>query len=168
MSNTTSSDAMHPFEAAGLGKAPFRFIGYEESVFQAIPGDPNCPVQAGSSCDCCPASIRHVYWIRSSDGRKFKVGCDCVRKTGDVKLVKAAEAKARAVKARADKARKAAKISAAEANLGAAADVLKARPHPNKFQASKGATMYDYVAWLLQNAGNSGKLRAAKIIAEVA
>ncbi len=40
----------HVFERAGLGLAPFRFVGMEEKTFQACPG---APIQAGSSCDYC-------------------------------------------------------------------------------------------------------------------
>lgn len=77
---------MHRFEIAGLGKAPFRCIGFYVSKFQAIPGDPNCPIQPGSSCDYCSNAIMNVYQIRGADGREFKVGCDCVAKTGDAGL----------------------------------------------------------------------------------
>jgi hypothetical protein len=77
---------MHVFERAGLGKAPFRFAGFFEKKFQAHPG---APIQAGGSCDYCGTAIMGCYQVVSSDGRKFKVGCDCIEKTGDAGLIKA-------------------------------------------------------------------------------
>jgi hypothetical protein len=77
---------VHCFERADLGKAPFKVIGYSKEVYQAVPGDPNCPVQPGSCCDYCNNGIMHVYRIMGADGRVFKVGCDCVARTGDTAL----------------------------------------------------------------------------------
>jgi hypothetical protein len=76
---------MHVFERAGLGTAPFRCVGYSEIVFQAYPG---APTQAGGSCDYCGTGIRYACHIQGRDGRKFKVGTDCVAKTGDAGLIK--------------------------------------------------------------------------------
>src|SRR5215831_9819973 len=78
----SGSGVMHKFEQAGLGKAPFRVVGYTREIYQAVPGDPNCPCQPGAACDYCMTAIVDTFWIRSSDGRRFKVGCDCVYKTG--------------------------------------------------------------------------------------
>lgn len=68
---------VHVWEGAGLGKAPYRFLGLEVSKFQACPG---APVKAGSSCDYCPASIMNCFWFESADGKPFKVGCECFYK----------------------------------------------------------------------------------------
>jgi hypothetical protein len=83
---TTESTWVHPFEAAGLGKAPFTVRGYQRLVYQAVPGDPNCPVQPGASCDRCGQGTMHTYMIESADGVMSKVGCDCVERTGDTEL----------------------------------------------------------------------------------
>lgn len=77
---------MHVFERAGLGTAPFRVSGYREIVFQAYPG---APTQAGGSCDYCGTGIRYACLIKGRDGHEFKVGSDCVAKTGDAGLIKA-------------------------------------------------------------------------------
>jgi hypothetical protein len=69
---------LHPFERAGLGKAPFRCYGVVENWYSAGPGHK----QPGGSCDYCGTGIAYEYLIRGSDEREFKVGCDCVRKTG--------------------------------------------------------------------------------------
>jgi hypothetical protein len=73
----------HQFERVGLGKAPFRVTGYAKHAYQAIPGDPSCPVQAGTSCHYCGTGCMYVANIESADGKKFHVGMDCVAKTGD-------------------------------------------------------------------------------------
>jgi hypothetical protein len=70
----------HPFEKAGLGKAPFRCIGVEEMVFTMPDGES----KAGGACQYCGTGIRWAYQIKSSDGAHFHVGCDCVEKTGIV------------------------------------------------------------------------------------
>lgn len=75
--------AVHPFEKAGLGKAPFRFIGMEHRTHRACPG---APLQPGGSCDYCGTGISYFCWIDDAQGKRFKVGSDCVRKTGDQKL----------------------------------------------------------------------------------
>ena len=88
---TTKTDnaahvGMHVFERAGLGKAPFRFVGSFEKVFQATPDSPRQP---GGTCDFCGTGIMICCAIRGADGREFKVGSDCLRKTGDAGLIKA-------------------------------------------------------------------------------
>src|SRR6185369_3607718 len=75
----TGAHTMHPFEKAGLGLAPFRCVGVYKNAYQACPG---APIQAGGSCDFCGTGIMYEYKILSSDGKGFKVGCDCVAKTG--------------------------------------------------------------------------------------
>ena len=83
----TSSDRIHVWEAAGLGKAPYKFLGMTEEKFQAVPGDPSCPIQPGTSCDYCPMAIMNAFWFRSADGKEFKVGCDCFYKSNSDKAL---------------------------------------------------------------------------------
>jgi len=64
-------DRPHPFSQAGLGEAPFRVVGFDKGR---------------TSCDYCGTSIKNIYLILSTDHRQFKVGCDCVYKTGDFGL----------------------------------------------------------------------------------
>lgn len=85
-------DGVHCFERRGLGKAPFRVVGYGREVFQAIPGDPACPLQPGTCCDYCGQGIMDVAYIEASDGKRFKVGCDCVARVGDAGLVRSIKA----------------------------------------------------------------------------
>ena len=70
----------HPFEKANLGKAPFSCTHVSENVFRL----PDGSVKAGGCCDYCGTGIRWEFWIKGSiaGARQFKVGCDCVAKTG--------------------------------------------------------------------------------------
>jgi len=70
----------HPFEKAGLGKAPFSCTHVTENVF-ALPDGTS---KAGGCCDYCGTGIRWEFWIKGSvaGAKQFKVGCDCVAKTG--------------------------------------------------------------------------------------
>lgn len=74
---------LHVFERAGLGKAPFRCVGYSEKFIT----HPDGSTQAAGSCDYCGTGIRFQCQIRSRDGHVFKVGTDCVAKTGDAGLL---------------------------------------------------------------------------------
>lgn len=160
------TSTIHRFEAAGLGLAPFHFTGQvTEKTYCACPG---APVQAGSSCDYCGTCIRYEFWVRSADGKEFKVGCDCIHKTEDrglIQQISLAERKLRDVKNVAAKARKKAKIEArieaAKAKLPSVRGDLTSRPHPNTYYAEQGKTLLDYVNWCL---GNRAGEKAAFII----
>lgn len=56
----------HPWEKAGLGRAPFRFV-----MMTKAPGK-------GDGCHYCGTGIVYLFHCVSSDGRKFHVGCDCI------------------------------------------------------------------------------------------
>lgn len=86
---TTKTDnpaqvGQHVFEAAGLGKAPFRCVGFSEIVFNNGDGT----TKAGGCCQYCFTGIRYACHILSSDGKRFHVGTDCVARTGDAGLIK--------------------------------------------------------------------------------
>ena len=137
---------MHVFENAGLGAAPFKFVGYVEA--------------RGSSCDYCGTSIMGCYLIKSADGRRFKVGCDCVRKTGDVGLIVVVDDAAKKAKRKAKAARDLAKIALAQETLAANPELLADRPHPS----IKGKTLRDYATWMMANAGTTGRLYVCRLI----
>ncbi len=164
---TNASKTLHPFERAGLGLAPFRFVGSHEEKYQACQG---APVQPGASCDYCGTAIMVVCVIQSSDGKRFKVGCDCVAKTYaecDVSMDRYSDASklARQVAAAVRKmntakrhTREAAKISAGIAKLARLETRrnLRAQPHSRGFS---GKTRLDEIRWMLKNAGNAGKIK---------
>lgn len=70
---------VHRWEVSGFGRAPFRCTGMTEQRHD-MGGGKSKP---GGTCDYCGQGILYVFNIVSSDGRKFKVGCDCVAHTHD-------------------------------------------------------------------------------------
>lgn len=165
---TTSpvGSAVHRFEQAGLGKAPFRFVGYETKTYQACQG---APIQPGTCCDYCGTGISGVYWIRSSDGKNFKVGCDCVLKTGDAGLRRVINAKLAEQRLVARHAREGARIETAKVKLAdeAVRAELAAKPHPraagNPDYFGK-LTLLDWAEWMMANAGNKGRIEVARLL----
>lgn len=85
-SDNASAVGVHCFEHAGLGLAPFRVVGYTTSKHQDAPG---APVRPGTSCDYCSTAIMYVCLIQDKNGKQFKVGCDCVERTGDAGMIRA-------------------------------------------------------------------------------
>lgn len=148
---------VHVFQRAGLGLAPFRFVGIEEKWFVACPGEPKRP---GSSCDYCGTGIAFECWVRSADGKRFKVGNECIEKAGDSGLKRAVAPIVR--KRNNDKAD--ARIAAATARLDEVRAALEAQPHPYVFMAAKGHTALSFVEFNLRCAGRSGKVKAARMI----
>lgn len=72
---------IHKFEQAGLGLAPFSYVGMHEKVYVPCPG---APAQPAGTCQYCGNGIRYCCNIRSADGKEFIVGTDCVRKVYSV------------------------------------------------------------------------------------
>lgn len=169
---------IHPFERAGLGKAPFRCVGLYESKYQAIPGDPSCPIQPGSMCDYCAAGIMNVFRIRSADGKEFKVGCDCVAKTYDACAKTELEREARRLRDDVNRhkrehlnARKDQRIAAAkaklEANRGALAELTIKTGSSIHTARTYERNAIEYFDWMFAHAGRTGKLKAARQLEEM-
>jgi hypothetical protein len=157
---------IHKFEKAGLGLAPYRYLGMEEKIYQACNG---APVQPGSSCDYCGTAIRYCFWLLSKDGKRFKVGSECILKSGDAglrKVVTAEQAKKNKEKYRANAPKRLAKSQAVSKRLQEILETRKeefsAQPHPNDYFAGKGKTYYDYLTFAVQSCGASGKARWLK------
>lgn len=159
---------IHPFEQAGLGKAPFRYIGAVEqhltrdgTVVCGTYSGVQVETNPGGTCDYCGLAIINMYRVRSADGNTFKVGCDCLKKVdiinpstlkADIKKTKDAKADARIADAKALLANNAVRAA------------LASKPHPAPWAQAKGLTMLNQVEWLLANGGRTGKTDAAKII----
>lgn len=156
-----------------LPAGPWRFKGTSREVFQAVPGDANCPLQPGACCDHCATGIYQVCWFEGAEGETFKVGSSCVesmfaemKASGSVpsnsvkaairavKDFKNAQARERSAKKRAGAADKAAAVKAEAAAMieskGAAASAL---PHPKEWAAAKGLSLLDWARWMLDNGG---------------
>lgn len=158
----------HSFEVAGLGKAPFRFVGFQVNVITY----PDGTTKPGGTCDYCGTGIANECAVRSADGKTFKVGCDCIRKVDDSGLLKAyknspeVRAHKRNLEAAKAKAVRAEAVALIEANEAA----LKAQPHPKGFtkwmghdQPRQPMTRLDDVKFWL----NSGRKGAKTILAEL-
>lgn len=161
---------VHAFELAGLGKAPFQFVGVRENAY-TVPG--TYINRAGGSCDYCMASIRWECAIKSSDGKTFKVGSDCVAKTGDHGLRRFVDAEKKKRESEKRAAKHKAKWIAVKEELAALMGdsnvkaKLASLPHPRGFvdrETGTPLTMLDQVEWMAQNAGVSGKEATVALI----
>lgn len=131
--------AVHCFERAGYGKAPFRVVGFEVKKFCPCPGE---PVRCGTSCDYCATGIMNVFWIKGAgaEDKPFKVGSDCVRKTGDGGLRKAVNAAIRTYRAEKRNAEWAERKKARDLALNAERAAMRAAclaAHPGLEEALK-------------------------------
>lgn len=160
MSNTKT--AVHPFERAGLGVAPFRCIGSYESKYQACPG---APIQPGSSCDYCGQGIMLVCQIRSADKREFKVGCDCVTKTYRECASTDLERDARKVVDQVNKLKTAAANKRKDIRIAAALAKLEANrtalAELTVFDGRQDRNALERLEWLFTHAGRTGKMKAS-------
>jgi hypothetical protein len=88
---------IHKFEEAGLGIAPFKVVGIATIPSPALAEqNPDAynnrlrDIPAGygcGSCAFCGMPLMNNFLIKSADGHRFSVGCECVRKTGDAGMV---------------------------------------------------------------------------------
>lgn len=148
-------EGIHIFEAAGLGKAPFSFDGIQTDQDRADiendrmrDGKPYTTNHC-TSCDYCSQAIHNAYFVRSADGKRFKVGCDCIRKADDSGLIRyVTKEESRKRSERAEAKRKAARQRelqlVAMFKSGQFSDQLRAMPHP---KGREGCTAFDYVDW---------------------
>lgn len=93
---TQANDSIHKFEIAGMGKAPFKVVGFYKipslSLAEHNPNAYNNQLSAMpqgfgiGSCAFCGIGLVNNYLIESADGKKSAVGCDCVGKAGDAGL----------------------------------------------------------------------------------
>lgn len=157
----------HAFEVAGLGLAPFKFVGASENVITHGDGTQ----QAGGCCDYCFTGIRTECHVLSADGKRFKVGCNCIAKVGDAGLLKAYKQSPEYRKHQRDlrNARNAAKEANARAEVAVLifenAEVLVSRPHPYGFTdrvTGEKMTALDYVAWTFTNRGAANIINFVK------
>lgn len=150
---------VHKWEVAGLGRAPFRFIGMRENMWSPVPG---VPAKPGGTCAYCSNGIRYEFIVRDAGGKQFVVGSECIRAVeakGSRLLTDAERAFKQTKKEKAWQALKA-RMDAASTKLDANPALLTDRPHPS----IEKKTLRDYVTWMLRNAGDRGRLVACKIV----
>lgn len=158
----------HAFEVAGLGFAPFRFVGASENVITY----PDGTQQAGGTCDYCGTGIRTECHCVSRDGQRFKVGCNCISKVGDVGLLKAyKQSPEYRAHQRTLAAKRAAVVTAALQKLiDENATALAARPHPygyNDRKTGAALTALDYWRWQFDHCGASGRASCLKTLQRI-
>lgn len=163
MNTEAASGTVHIFERNGLGKAPYRVIGFSVEKYQACQG---APIQPAGSCDYCGQGIMLQFRIKSADGRTFKVGSDCVMKTSDERMKQIVKAKVSAHNSARTAERNAEKIATLTEQL--ADETIRAKlrviDHPMAF---RGSNLLNYAEWIMLRAGTSGKLKLAKTVAQV-
>lgn len=176
MAAVSDLPTVHPFERAGLGTAPFRYVGSTDTaagvdgmglrrVGETADGH-TVHTTPGGTCAYCGMAIVILCKVRSADGRRFHVGTDCIARVGewDPRLAAAAK-RAKLARNRARKAaRDGARIAAALEALPAARANLEAQPHPSPRAAARGLTLADWVDFIFERGGTAGKLRACKAI----
>lgn len=173
MTNTpmTETKAVHPFTAAGLGAAPFRYLGeqaqqiaYGQRVVAEVDGGYQVTTKAGGTCAYCGQYIVIMHNVRSADGKVFHVGSDCIAKVyGPThKITRAARGVATAHAKRRTDDRIAACVKALTLEPVRAA--LAAKPHPSAVRAARGETLLDSVVWMMSHAGQAGKVRTATTV----
>lgn len=159
-------ETIHCFEKAGLGKAPFRYVGvqfqdmrYGERVVNV--GGVECTTHAGGTCEYCGHYIVNMFVIESADGNRFHVGCDCLAKVGEKGLKRQADRDIREAARKRLAASNEERVANAIKRLPQVADILAGKPHPNEYHASQGKTLLDWCNWVIQNTNG---LPAAKVI----
>lgn len=155
----------HAFEVAGLGLAPFQFVGASENVITY----PDGSQKAGGCCDYCFTGIRLECHVQSADGKQFKVGCNCITKVGDVGLLKAYKQSKefRAHQRELKQKRYAIARQQVEIYIAANEATLKAKPHPMGFTDYKTGTpltALDNIKWQFQHFGQSAMIALAKAL----
>lgn len=163
-----TTKTIHPFETAGLGKAPFKFAGmYEDRGPKQYPNGMTvgAPGQPMGTCEYCGQGIALCCRIASADGKTFVVGSDCVEKTNDPKFAEtpaerlAAAALLRGVnkelnahKAAQRRRLKLKKLAAIQDWFNDNQARLSSMPNPVR----PGETLWDCVCWYRRNAGARG------------
>ena len=147
-----------------MGKAPYKYVGLWSSPSKALlESNPNAynnsvaarPKCCHYTCDHCGMPIEHHYMVQDAEGKRFSVGCECIRKMNDVQKMTKAEADKKAHdrklrKARADKKREEKRIaqeaelqSQRDANGGLTDWELKEKIRQDAIEAERNANFKD-------------------------
>jgi hypothetical protein len=130
----------HRFERIEGLVAPFSLLGFE----QKESFNPLRKVTGGTSCDYCGTYIINVYWIQDGNGKKFKVGSECVRHLNDTKLVTIVEGVKKEQARLKREAKRVEKRVAQNKEFEDALIILANYPHPHPYYASQKKTLADY------------------------
>jgi hypothetical protein len=150
---------IHAFEAAGLGKAPYRFNGVSVRVGPmplpdgSMVGAPGQPV---GTCKFCGTGIKYCFDLTSADGKDFYVGCECIKKSGDRGLLKVVSTFEKQKRQAANEQKRLKKIEKEKELRTEIRELmekhraaLEALPHPSY----PGKTKYDHADYCVRYAG---------------
>lgn len=152
----------HVFEH--LGKPPYKYSGYAELVF-TIPGSGIC--KAGGACDHCGTVIRNAFYFTSADGKTFKVGSQCVTKSGDRGLRKFVSEETKRIKRERDLAELPLLRQQLNDLIAETEPKTSAMAHPNAYFAQQGKTLYEYFAFCAKGASNSAAKRLIRALTKI-
>ena len=163
----------HAFEKAGLGLAPFRFVGMEVKVGPIVTGmmSVGAPGQPMGCCQYCSTGIKYCYWVKSADGKTFYVGSECIRKSGDSGLTALVSKEEAKIRKTTNEARRVKTQDKTEAAIRAAMALLDSNPTLQaSLEATKEFARYgsdaSYIEWCRCHAGLATLLFVSKKIAE--
>jgi hypothetical protein len=171
---TTETTKIHDFEKAGLGRAPFTFKGAYEDRGPHTWTDPKtgittsagAPGQPMGTCAYCGQGIAIICSIEDADGKRFTVGSDCVKRTGDRGLHIATTTVQRIAREATQK-REDVRIKELAARLASDMDLqafLRTKPHPQAWRREKGDTLLEWTGWMLANSGHAGRMTVVRTI----
>lgn len=152
----------HAFEAAGLGKPPYRFMGITQEVFSNGDGT----TKPGGCCKYCFTGIMWAFWLKSADGNGFCVGSECINRSGDKGLIEAYKSSPeyRAIQAEKRAALDARKTSELQDLLNDEAVCARLSMCASPTREEKGETGLDYATWMMANSGAAGRSSLLKWI----
>ena len=172
-------DKIHPFEKAGLGNAPFKYVGtsYEVGPMKMADGITTigAPGQPMGTCDYCGQGIAYVCRVESADGKIFRVGMDCVNKlfrddnktpsqqaraNAQDPVWREIDRKRRQIQREQRHKREDRRIAEGSAKVEQCRQQLSEIPHTLSYWAEQGQTAWDQYEWAMKNAGRSGTLQA--------
>jgi hypothetical protein len=144
---------MHPWQEKGLGAAPFKF----ENLERRPKGD--------NRCAYCNHRIEWLFWIHASDGSRFVVGSECIKKVEPINSplriqaeseIKSAKEAEKSAKEKDDRRR----VASALKYLESHPDLLKNRPHPYRVRG----TCREWANYVLANGGLRKQLQVTLLI----
>ena len=158
----TGQPKIHPYEQRGLGTAPYRFVGVRKNVYSPVPE----VQQPGGTCSYCGTGILFEFCIRSSEGKEYTIGSECIRKV-DSEIYQPSEFILALRNHERDQRHDRETRQLAELTpiffSPEYQQLFDGQPHPNKFYAEQGSTKWDYMKFCWNASGSRGKIAMGKM-----
>lgn len=146
---------LHVFEAAGLGKAPFRYIGSQVGPM---------------NCNYCSTPIVNQFHVESADGKRFIVGCECIKKTDDTVLIQRVSRAMRELSRirKADRFRSLVEIARRECETLIVRHAGRLDSIPENVPASVGPpTLLSWSRWMLDRGSPPALLERLRVVLDL-